>query len=197
MQLVFYVFAIIALYVLFVNHPKRDSIINLVLTILWIWMGLIYHLMYFSQINALAKVFGVMFIIQGLIFAYFGVINDKIQYRADTTISSAMGITLVVYGLFIYPVLSYSLGHIYPESPTFGLPCPTAIFTYGMLLFSKYRLAWYTYFIALLWSLVGFSAAMALGMTEDLALAFAAVIAITGVVTKTRDGRRTVLPRSG
>lgn len=94
MQLVFYVFAIIALYVLFVNYPKRDSIINLVLTILWIWMGLIYHLMYFSQINALAKVFGVMFIVQGLIFGYFGVINDKIQYRADTTISSAMDITL-------------------------------------------------------------------------------------------------------
>lgn len=57
-------------------------------------MGLIYLLMYFSQINALGKVFGVMFIIQGLIFGYFGVINDKIQYRADTTISSAMGITL-------------------------------------------------------------------------------------------------------
>ena len=94
MQLVFYVFAIIALSVLFVNYPKRDSIINLVLTILWIWMGLIYHLMYFSQINALAEVFGVMFIVQGLIFGYFGVINDKIQYRADTTISSAMDITL-------------------------------------------------------------------------------------------------------
>lgn len=57
-------------------------------------MGLIYLLMYFSQINALGKVFGVMFIIQGLIFGYFGVINDKIQYRADTTISSTMGITL-------------------------------------------------------------------------------------------------------
>ena len=94
MQLVFYVFAIIALSVLFVNYPKRDSIINLVLTILLIWMGLIYHLMYFSQINALAEVFGVMFIVQGLIFGYFGVINDKIQYRADTTISSAMDITL-------------------------------------------------------------------------------------------------------
>ena len=36
MQLVFYVFAIIPLYVLFVNYPKRDSIINRVLTIVWI-----------------------------------------------------------------------------------------------------------------------------------------------------------------
>ena len=49
---------------------------------------------FLSQINALAEVFGVMFIVQGLIFGYFGVINDKIQYRADTTISSAMDITL-------------------------------------------------------------------------------------------------------
>jgi hypothetical protein len=195
MQLAFYAFAMIALYHLFNNHPNGNRIINLMLATFWIWMGLIYHLMYFSQINPVAKGFGVMFIIQGAIFGYFGIIKDQIQYRVDATISSAMGILLVVYGLFIYPVLSHSLGHIYPEAPTFGLPCPTAIFTYGMLLFSKYRLAWYVYFIALLWSVIGFSASIALGMAEDLALGFAAVIALTGFVTKTRDCRRTVLPQ--
>lgn len=98
-------------------------------------MGLVYLIMYFAVINPAAIAFGVMFIIQGIIFAYFGIFKEQIQYRADKTISGAMGIILVVYGLFIYPVLSYSLGHIYPKMPTFGLPCQTAIFTYGMLLF--------------------------------------------------------------
>lgn len=196
MQLVFYAFAMIALCLLFVNHSKRDLIINLLLSVLWIWMGLIYHLMYFSGINPVATAFGFMFIIQGFIFGYFGVLKEQIQYGAGKTISSAMGLILVVYGLFIYPLLSYSLGHVYPRTPTFGLPCPTAIFTYGMLLFSVYRLSWYMYFIALLWSAIGFSAAIALSMTEDIALGLAAAIALAGFLMKSRDCRRTILPLS-
>lgn len=196
MQVAFYALAMLALYFLFVSHQRRDRIINLVLTILWIWMGLVYHIMYFSEINPVAMVFGIMFILQGLIFGYFGIFKKQIQYRADKNISGAMGMILVVYGLFIYPVLSNSLGHLYPKMPTFGLPCPTAIFTYGMLLFSIYRIPWYIYFIALLWAAIGFSAAIALSMTEDLALGFAAVIALTGFVTKVQDCGRAVLPRS-
>lgn len=49
------------------------------------------------------------------------------------------------------------------------------------------------YFIALLWSVIGFSAAIVLSMTEDLALGLAAVIALTAVITNSRERRRTAL----
>jgi hypothetical protein len=48
-----------------------------------------------------------------------------------------MGAALVAFALIVYPVLSRLLGHEYPAVPTFGLPCPTTIFTVGVLLFAK------------------------------------------------------------
>ena len=70
------------------------------------------------------------------------------------------------------------LGHVYPQTPTFGLPCPTVIFTFGILLFSITRVRWYVMFIPFLWSLIGFSAAFNLGLEEDYFLVFAGVIAM-------------------
>jgi hypothetical protein len=46
----------------------------------------------------------------------------------------------VVFALVLYPVIGYTFGHIYPSSPTFGLPCPTTIFTFGIFLWSDKRL---------------------------------------------------------
>jgi hypothetical protein len=191
-QFAFYIFAMILLFVLFANHSKKDTIINLMLSFFWLWMGIVYHIMYFSGINPIAIAFGAVFIIQAFIFGYFGILRSQLKYRRDKTFSSLMGTILVIYGLVIYPILSFSFGHIYPKMPTFGLPCPTTIFTFGILLFSVYRLSWYIYLIPLLWSVIGFSAAMELSITEDFALGITAVIALAAFAAKTQ--RRTQTP---
>lgn len=190
-QVAFYLFALIVLIVLFANHSMKDTIINLVLSFFWIWMGIVYHIMYFSGISPVAIAFGAVFIIQGFIFGYFGIFKSQLQYRRDKTVSSLMGTILVLYGLVIYPILSFSFGHIYPKMPTFGLPCPTTIFTFGILLFSVYRLSWYIYLIPLLWSVIGVSAAIELSITEDFALGITAVIALAAFAAK-RQSRREV-----
>jgi len=189
-QFAFYGFAIIALFVLFVNHSRKDKTISLLLSVFWLWMGIVYHIMYFSEINPAAIFFGCAFIFQGLIFAYFGILKNDLRYRRDDTTYSVMGTIFLLYGLFIYPILSYSFGHVYPKMPTFGLPCPTTIFTLGILLFSMDRLSWYIYFIPLLWSAIGVSAAIALSITEDLALGTAGIIALVAFVSKGRGPRQ-------
>lgn len=183
-QVTFYLFAIIVLMVLFANHSKKDTIINFVLSFFWIWMGSVYHIMYFSGINPVAIAFGAVFIIQGFIFGCFGIFKSQLQYRRDKTVYSLMGTILILYGLVIYPILSFSFGHIYPKIPTFGLPCPTTIFTFGILLFSVYRLSWYIYLIPVLWSVIGVSAAIELSITEDFALGITAVIALAAFAAK-------------
>ena len=54
--------------------------------------------------------------------------------------SFALGTALAALGgaLVAYPVLSAMLGREFPEMPTFGLPCPTTIFTLGLLAFLKW-----------------------------------------------------------
>ena len=168
-------FALLILLILFFKKSKANILISILLAILWVWTGLIYHIFYFSSINNAAYLFGFLFIIQGVLFAYFGFIKDTLKFLPDLNFASITGSVFILYALIIYPVLAYAFGHTYPEMPTFGLPCPTTIFTFGILLFSVRRIPWYIITIPFLWSLLGFSAAINLSIKEDFGLAIAGV----------------------
>jgi hypothetical protein len=73
-------------------------------------------------------------------------------------------------------MLGHLLGHQYPYSPTFGLPCPTTIFTFGILLFINKKISLLTIIIPLLWSIIGFGAALKLTIYEDYGLLIAGVL---------------------
>ena len=156
-----------------------DSITSLILAALWLWMGVVYHLLFFTAINKAAYLFGSLFIGQGLLFIYYGVIKKRLSYRFKPTIPGFIGATLIIFALAVYPLWGYSSGHIYPSSPTFGLPCPTTIFTFGVLLWSDRKVPLFILPIPFLWSIIGFSAATQLGVREDTALVIAGVMATT------------------
>src|SRR5690606_7702918 len=85
---------------------------------------------------------------------------------------------LVAYALLGYPLLGAALGHRFPAAPTFGLPCPTTLFTVGLLAFLARPYPAYVLAVPLLWSAVGTSAAFGLGMYEDLGLIAAGLLAV-------------------
>src|SRR5207344_1316571 len=87
-------------------------------------------------INRAAYIFGSLFIIQGALFIYFAFCKRNISFHFRPDIYGITGSFLILFALIIYPVLGYFLGHNYPAAPTFGLPCPTTIFTFGILLFA-------------------------------------------------------------
>lgn len=83
------------------------------------------------------------------------------------------------------------MGHRYPATPSFGLPCPITIFTFGVLLMASAKLPKGLLAGPLVWALVGSSAAFALGVWQDLALVLVAGLGVYlvlfeagGVVTK-------------
>ncbi|QED36933.1 hypothetical protein FK178_04035 [Antarcticibacterium arcticum] len=179
MQIILNLLAVVCLFLLISSLKGKSAVINGVLIFLWLWMGLVYQIMYFTSISSIGFLFGALFVLQALIFSYFAYFRpENLSYRFKLNISGFVGIIFILYSLLIYPVFANDLGHIYPQTPTFGLPCPTTIFTFGILLFSLTRVRWYIMIIPLLWSLIGFSAAYNLGMTEDYFLVFAGVIAM-------------------
>jgi hypothetical protein len=139
-------------------------------------MGLVYHIIFFSSINPTGKVFGALFIVQAIIFLYIGIIKSSLELRFDTGWIGILGAILIVYSLIIYPILGYTWGHMYPKSPSFGVPCPTTIFSFGLLLYSVHRIPWYVLLIPFLWSVVGFSAALNLNIKEDYGLVLAGLL---------------------
>ena len=89
---------------------------------------------------------------------------------------------LVVVGLIVYPILSVLAGHHYPALPTFGLPCPTTIYTLGLLLWFE-RLPRSAAVIPAFWAVIGTFAALQLGVPEDfllIASLLGSAVAITG-----------------
>jgi hypothetical protein len=183
-QVVLVVLALVATYFSIFKKSYSDKIIVSILTFLWLWMGIFYHLIYFSSINKAAIVFGILFIIQALLIFYFGIIKNKLRFQFSLNRYGITGMVLILFALIIYPLIAYWLGHVYPSSPTFGLPCPTTIFTFGILLFSLSRIHFAVIIIPVIWSIIGFSAAVSLGMKEDTGLLIAALICTVMIIYK-------------
>jgi hypothetical protein len=79
---------------------------------------------------------------------------------------------LFLYALIFYPLLGCAFGHNYPETPTFGLPCPTTIFTFGAIILLDVRKK-ALFIIPILWSIIGFGAAIKLGIYQVIGLLIA------------------------
>jgi hypothetical protein len=85
---------------------------------------------------------------------------------------------MLAYAFAVYPLLNVVFGHIYPAMPTFGAPCPTTVATLGLLTWASPRPPWWVWAVPVAWALVGTSAALTLGITEDFGLLAAAVLAL-------------------
>jgi hypothetical protein len=183
-QFVFFLLAVVA--VIFIGRQARykDKLTSIILSLFWLWMGIVYHLVYFTTINKAAWLFGSLFIVQGLLFFSKGVMTDHLQFRWRADVYGITGAALMLFSLVIYPAVSQLAGHVYPAMPTFGLPCPTTIFTLALLCWADKPHPLSVWIIPLLWSAIGFSAALSLGMYEDMALIVSAVIAIIFLVRK-------------
>lgn len=176
-QIVLWLLAVMVIILAVKPQAFSGKYISGLLAFFWLWMGIVYHLMHFTEINKGAYLFGGLFIVQGILFWMVGVWQNKLAFRFQPNVYGLTGAVLLLYALLIYPVLGYALGHIYPTSPTFGLPCPTTIFTFGILLWADKKLPFFLLIIPLLWSVIGFMAAVSLGIKEDIGLLIAGLLA--------------------
>jgi hypothetical protein len=149
----------------------------LVLAMLWLWAGVIYHGAFFRQINPVAAVFGAVFVVQGVIFAWLGIRERPVTFRARRDPAGVAGGLMIVYALLLYPLIGLLAGHRYPAAPTFGVPCPTTIFTLGLLLWAEPPVPRPAVVIPVLWAVVATIGAVQLGVPEDFGLTIAAAIA--------------------
>jgi len=158
-------------------RPNVNSVlISAFLAGLWFWTGIVYHIVFFSSITPAAFIFGGFCLLQGALFTYFGVIRHELSFGYRPGLKGITGAVLLVYALVVYPVLGYFLGHVYPYGPTFGAPCPATIFTFGLLLWTTSRVHGYLVTIPFIWSLVGSSAALNLGIREDIGLLISGIL---------------------
>ena len=154
-------------------------------------MGVFYHIVHFSVINSAAWIFGIFYIVQGLLFLLIGTIQDKLAFRFSLRPLPIIGACFILYAMVVYPLLGISFGHSYPKAPMFGVaPCPATIFTFGILLWTTKSVPAYLLIIPLLWSIVGISAAVNLQVPQDFGLVIAGIIGTILILIQNSKAKR-------
>ena len=157
------------------------------LGLFWLWNGIVYHMLYFRVINQSAVVFGGLFILQGVLFLELARRRPVVEFNFRRTVDGFAGVFLIAYAMLVYPLIGHALGHGYPAAPVFGMaPCPTTIFTLGLLMNTRGRLPLRYLVIPLLWSVVALGAALQLRVWEDLGLTFAGLAAVVAIAFRNR-----------
>ena len=157
-------------------------------------MALAYHLAFFFVHHPLAYTFAGISLAGASIFFWRGVVRRLLEFTlsAGARTPVGLGLSLIFFALLLYPLWSYYAGHYHPALPTFGLPCPTTIFTMGLLAFLVAPYPRSPLVIPVIWCFAGAQAAFIFDVPQDLGLV---VAGLAGIVLLARS--RVAMAKTG
>ena len=100
-----YAFAVVILVALFSRRPSAVRGAMAALAVLWAFIGIGYHLMFFATINPAAPVFVGFFVLQAVLFAVNAVGPGNLRFHLGRDVRTWAGLVATVYALAIYPVV--------------------------------------------------------------------------------------------
>jgi hypothetical protein len=167
---------------------ESDKMIAGILALLWLWSGVVFLVIFLGSwtptffgfaVPGFGYLGGVLFIMQGGIFVYFGVLRSSLSFKPSADVHGVIGTVMVVYAVVVYPIIGWATGHPYPGYPVFGTAaCPVAIFTAGMLLWTNRRMPPFTPIIPMIWGLAGILAVVSIKVWADAGLFIAGVLGV-------------------
>jgi len=178
LQILISLVGIFILSLIITKSKLAEKLTSYFLVVLWLWNGIVYHILFFSKINTAAFAFGTLFIIQALFFLSEFAVKKKLRFDYGNKIDLATGYFLVMFGLIIYPAIGLLLEGRPEHIISLGLPCPSVIFTFGIILISIKEYSFYRIIIPVIWAFIGFFAALKFGVYQDVMLPVSAITAI-------------------
>ena len=176
LQLTILILGVLGVVLIHSRIKNNNSLLGGLLGLLWLWAGLVYHLSFFSSINQAAFGFGGIFILQGIFFLA-ETFRGRLEFSLEKKSWHFAGYFFIVFGLIIYPMISYITAESAWHIISLGLPCPTTIFTFGLLMLTSQRFSRYLLIIPSLWAVIGTMAAVNFGVYQDYFMLFAAIVA--------------------
>jgi hypothetical protein len=171
-----YPLALLALALAWRGTRTTGRLVAGILGLMWAWVGLAYHGVFFSRVNPAAGAFAAAFLVQAALLG-LQALRAGLDVSSRNRTRRIAGAALVFYAMLAYPLVGLLTGERLPAMPLFGVtPCPLLIFTLGLLLWAD-GASWWLWIVPLLWSDVGGSAAVVLSVPQDWALPISAVVA--------------------
>jgi hypothetical protein len=153
------------------SRRPPDRWIAALLAAHWAWSALAYHALFFTRINPAAWLFAALFLAQAALFVWWGVVQQRLTFAPWCSRWAPLGWALVAYAL-LYPAINASQHLTWSRIPAFGVPCPTTIFTAGLLMLA-HGVTWRLTTVPIVWSVIGGSAAVLLDVRADYVLPIA------------------------
>ena len=158
------------------------------LAFLWLWLSLLYHLAFFWSVNPAAPIFAAISLWAAIAFIWGGCVRSGLRFEAGWSVRKSLGLALVLFSLLVYPLLGMWAGHEYPAVPTFGLPCPVTIYTFGIFFMATPTPSRSLVIAPLLWAGIGTFAAFMLHVPQDWSLAVVVVLGFYLLLRGSRSG---------
>jgi hypothetical protein len=179
MQLVWYAGAVAAVWLALRPGRTSDQLIAAFLAVYYAWVGIVFFGVFYRAMNDHAVAVGALFVLGGLLWLIAGFFKQELRFGPRWDVFGVTGGAIMLYALVVYPIVGLLSGHVFPAAPIFGLaPCPTGMFTFGLLLWTRPRVPMYLLAVPLAWSLSQTpDQALALGIIGDLPRTVVAVVA--------------------
>jgi len=143
-----YIFSLIAIVLLMLMAKKPGDKLtkwfNLFLASCYLWIGIVFYLIYNSELSAKMHYFqpGLMFLIA--FFFLLDIFLKRSEFKfSQNSWHNGFALFFMTYSIIGYPIVGWLLGHPYsaPISGTFSVwipilgvyPCPTTIFSLSLL----------------------------------------------------------------
>lgn len=177
-QILIVFLGIICLILIHTGKSYKDKLIGSYIGMLWSWIGIMYHLAFFTSINKAAYIFGILFILQGLVVLYETFRGDKLKFQFKGHAVDYIAYILLIFAIIIYPILLYFLENSIYTTITLGLPCPSTILTFGFFMMTSRNFPKFLLIIPVIWTIIGTSAAFNFGVYPDYMMLIAAIVAV-------------------
>jgi hypothetical protein len=183
--------AAVTLVVVALSSTRRSRVVVAGLASLWAYAALVYHLAFFTSLTPAAYLFAALFLAEAVLLAWHGLHTRRLHLAVppDAT-ARIVGAVFILYSLIGYPAIAQLAGQQYPAVPTFGVPCPTTIFTLGVLMWCLRPVPWSVLVVPVAWAAIATVAAVAFGVVEDFALPVAAALALVMLTRRPRRASR-------
>lgn len=167
--------------------PWAGRVIGAILSLLWLWVGIVYFLLNCQSMTSGSFWFGLAFVAQGVLTAIFITIRREFGFRFKADGYGITGALFILYAMLAYPVLGPLFGHNYPAVPVFGVsPDTLTIFTFGLWLWADVPVPRYLLMLPFVWAMIGSVIALAMGLPEDGGLFIAGLIGSLMVLRRER-----------
>lgn len=172
-------------FILLIRGTRQDTSrgVLLLLAAEWGIVGVLFFLLHLARLHPVGYLCAIFYVLSAVFFAASAARAFPPQFHWKPDAQSWLSVSVVAFGVFGYPALSWLLGRSFPATTAYSLgPGSVAIFTMGVALSARPAPRLWMVLPPLVWTMTAPFSIWLWGLYEDFALPGVGVAGIAGVM---------------